>query len=75
MRNHAGLPGGDPGLWCASHRRCAGSTMAQVVSTIEMGKQVNTFAFLSDKLVAVGCEEDTQLRVCNVDTECVLLRA
>ena len=40
-----------------------------------MGKQVNTFAFLSDKLVAVGCEEDTQLRVCNVDTECVLLRA
>lgn len=41
----------------------------QVVSTLELGKQVNTFAFLSDKLIAVGCEEDTNLHVCDVDTE------
>ena len=43
---------------------------AQVCSTIQLAKHINTIAFLTDDVILAGCEEDTNVRVCSVKDRC-----
>ena len=46
------------------------SAGAQVCSTIQLAKHINTIAFLTDDVILAGCEEDTNVRVCSVKDRC-----